>query len=124
MASAPASAAAPATIQLTRFSSASDFDGGMLAGTSLNGEHLVLASGATSGTWTSPRVDARASFTRLVASWNADTPAAGRITVQVQVTTTAGDTSDWYTLGVWAADDTAARRTSVNGQTDVLGRVA
>jgi hypothetical protein len=121
---ASAAALPPPPIQFTRFSSASDFDSGTPVGAVVRAEQLALASGATSGTWTSPRVDARASFTRLVASWNADTPAAGRITVQVQVTTTAGDTSDWYTLGVWTASDAQTRRTSVNGQSDDLARVA
>jgi hypothetical protein len=31
--------------------------------------------------------------------------------------------SDWYTLGIWASDDRIVRRTSVDGQTDALGRV-
>src|SRR5262249_34146081 len=78
---ASASAAGPAAMQFTRFSSASDLDGGSFSSAALDGDRLVLASGATSGTWTSTRVDPRASFTRLVASWNADTPAAGRLTV-------------------------------------------
>ena len=44
--------------------------------------------------------------------------------MQAQLTTSAGETSDWYTLGMWAADDRGARRTSVSGQSDALGRVA
>jgi hypothetical protein len=120
MSTPAAHATTPAAIQYTRATLA----GGSFNGTVLNGDRTALAAGASSGTWTAPSVVARASFTRLVASWNADTPAAGRITVQAQVTTTAGETSDWYTLGVWAADDRAARRASVNGQSDSLGRVA
>jgi hypothetical protein len=119
-----ATAAAPAAIQFSRFSSATDFGGGSFDTTTLDGDHLVLASGATDGTWTSQGVHPLASFTRLVASWNADTPAAGSLTVQVQATTSAGETSDWYTLGIWAAGDTSAQRTSVSGQSDALGRVA
>ncbi len=124
MAPASASAAAPAAIQFTRFSSAADFGGGSFSTAALDGDRVVIKSGATSATWTSPSVQPIASFTRLVASWNADTPAAGRVTVQVRVTTTGGDTSGWYTLGVWAASDTRTRRTSVNGQSDAVGRVA
>jgi hypothetical protein len=105
----PAAAVAPPLIQFTRFPSANGY---------------ALASGELSGMWVSPSVQPDASFTRLVASWNADTPAAGQLTVQAQVTTTAGETSDWYTLGVWAADDTYVHRTSVNGQSDHLGRVS
>src|SRR5579864_2544911 len=113
-----------AAIQLTRFNGASSFAGGIFSGTLANADQVVLAPGALSGTWQSTPVQPQASFTRLVASWNADTPAAGRITVQAQVTTADGETSDWYTLGLWAADDQAVQRTSVNGQSDALGRVA
>jgi hypothetical protein len=119
-----AGAASPALIQLTRFTNATAFGAGTFSGATLDGDRIVLNSGASSGTWTAPSVQPQASFTRLVASWNADTPAAGRITVQVQVTTAAGDASDWYTLGIWATDDRGVRRTSVNGQADALGRVA
>jgi hypothetical protein len=105
---APVSAAAP-FVQYTRFPDASGFS---------------LAPGDLSGTWVSSSVQPGASFARLVASWNADTPAAGQVIVQAQVSTSAGETSDWYTLGIWAADDTSVHRTSVNGQSDHLGRVS
>ncbi|MBV9603182.1 MAG: C39 family peptidase [Chloroflexi bacterium] len=121
---AAADAAAPAAIQFTRFDSATDFGGGAFNSTLPDGDRIVLAPGALSGTWAAPSVQPRSSFSRLVASWNADTPAAGRVTVEAQVTTAAGDTSDWYTLGIWAADDQRAQRTSVPGQADALGRVA
>jgi hypothetical protein len=97
-----------APIQYTRFPSATGF---------------VLAAGELSGTWTSPVVQTDAAFTRLVASWNAETPGASRLRVEAQATTVAGETSDWYTLGIWAADDAAVQRTSVAGQSDNLGRV-
>jgi hypothetical protein len=119
-----ASAAAPAAIQFTRFASATDFSSGTFDGTRSDGDHVVLAPGALSGTWSTPSLVTRSSFSRLVASWNADTPAAGRLTTQSQVTTVSGETSDWYTLGIWAAGDLATRRTSVSGQADGLGRVA
>jgi hypothetical protein len=106
---APVSAAAPPFLQYTRFPETSGF---------------TLAPGDSNATWVSSAVQPGPSFTRLVASWNADTPAAGQVTVQAQVTTTAGETSDWYTLGIWAADDAAVHRTSVNGQSDHLGRVS
>jgi hypothetical protein len=124
-AAAPASASAPpAAIQFNRFASATAFGGGLFNGTTVDGDQLILMPGSLSGTWSAPSVQPQAAFTRLVASWNADTPAAARITVQAQVTATSGDTSDWYTLGIWATDDRAARRTSVNGQADALGRVS
>ncbi|MBV9546249.1 MAG: C39 family peptidase [Chloroflexi bacterium] len=84
---------------------------------------LVLAAGQSSGTWTSDPTQPGFAFDRLVASWNADTPADGSLRIAAQVTTDAGETSDWYTLGVWAGDDHAVQRTSVPGQRDALGRV-
>ena len=117
-------AALTAAIQLTRFTDASAFSSGIFNGATLNADQVVLTAGALSGTWISPPIQPQASFTRLVASWDADTPAAGHITVEAQATTVDGETTDWYTLGTWAADDGAVQRTSVNGQADALGRVA
>ena len=113
----------PAPIQFTRLSSNDAFAAGIAAGTALDGDRLVLAPGQTSGTWTATSVQPGFGFTRLVASWNADTPSDGRLRIEAQVTTAAGEASDWYTLGIWAADDRALQRTSVNGQADALGRV-
>jgi hypothetical protein len=123
----PASAApAPAAaIQFSRLTSATAFKAGAFDATTLEGDQLALAPGALSGTWFAASIQPQASFTRLVASWNAETPGASRITVQARVTTTSGETSTWYTMGIWAADDDrGAQRTSVNGQSDALGRVA
>ena len=106
-------------IQFTRVA----FPVGDFSSTQLEGDRVVLGPGAVSGTWTSAEVQPQATFTRLVASWNADTPANGRLSVEAQATTSAGETTGWYSLGMWAADDHAVQRTSVNGQTDALGRV-
>jgi hypothetical protein len=114
---------APAPIRLTRFAAGTAFAGGTPSGTLLDGERLVLAPGEVSGMWTSPEVQPGFGFTRLVASWNADTPGGSRLRIETQVTTGAGETSDWYALGVWAADDRAVQRTSVVRQADALGRV-
>src|SRR5689334_12077473 len=83
----PASAATPAPIQYIR--------------PSLDTDQLAIPSGALSDTWTSAIQQPDASFTRLVVSWNADTPGSSRVTASAQVTTRAGETSAWYTLGVW-----------------------
>src|SRR5919199_4230 len=114
---------APAPIRFTRFAAATAFAGGTSSGTLVDGERLVLAPGEVSGTWTSPAVQADFGFTRLVASWNADTPGGSRVRIETHVTTGAGETSDWYALGVWAADDRAVQRGSVARQADALGRV-
>jgi Peptidase_C39 like family len=99
------------------------FSNGAVAGAQLNGDRLTLASGETSGSWTSAPIQPGFGFTRLVASWNADTPGDSSIKVEVQAMTDADTVTDWYTLGVWAADDHAMQRTSVRGQADALARV-
>jgi hypothetical protein len=114
------SAASPAFIGFTRVV----FADGTFSATTFDGSAVALAPGALTGTWISQPVLTQASFTRLVASWNAETPSASQIRVEVQATTSDGETSGWYTLGVWAADDQSVQRTSVSGQTDAIGRVA
>jgi hypothetical protein len=116
-------AAAPAPIVFTRFASSDAFGSGAASGLTVERSRLVLAPGEVSGLWVSPPVTPGFGFTRLVASWNADTPGASRVRVEAQATTTAGETSDWYVLGIWAADDSALHRTSINGQSDALGKV-
>ena len=116
-------ASPPPPIQFTRFASASAFSSGVLGDLALDADKLIIAPGAASGTWVSPPIEPGFPFTRLVASWNADTPADGRMRVAAQVTTDPGETSDWYALGSWAADDHAITRTSINGQADALGKV-
>ncbi len=115
-----AAASSPPYVQFMRAAFAS----GSFNAAELDGGSVVLAPGTLSGTWVSSAVQPESTFTRLVASWNADTPAAGQVIVQAQATTSAGELSGWYTLGVWAADDRATERTSVNGQSDALGRVS
>lgn len=115
------SAAAPNAAQIA-FARTS-LSGGASDGTQFAGERIVLAPGQTTGTWTAPTTQPGFAFDRLVASWNADTPGDASLRVQVQATTQDGATTDWYTLGIWAADDHVVRRTSVVGQRDSLGRV-
>lgn len=110
--------AAPSPVFFTRFASATAFKGGVLDGTQIDGETLALAPGATRGTWTSPAVNPAFPFTRLVASWNAHTPAGSWMQVDVQAATDDGRSTPWYVLGIWADDDRAITRTSVSGQAD------
>jgi hypothetical protein len=119
----PAFAAAAAPIHLSRVTGAASFSAGAFNGTILDGDQLSLAPGQVSGTWTSAAISPGSSFSRLVASWNADTPGDSSLRIEVRATTDAGETSDWYTMGVWAADDEAVTRTSVNGQSDAFGKV-
>ena len=119
----PALARAGAPATLTRFASEDAFATGSLEGTTVDDGRLTLAPGQRQGTWTSPSLEPGFTFTRLVASWNADTPGASAIRVEVAATTGDGERTDWYTLGVWTVDNHAITRTSVAGQKDALGRV-
>jgi hypothetical protein len=114
----PLAAAGPAPIAFTR----QQFSTGVLNNSVVDGDRLTLAVGQTSGSWTSTQVDPDFGFTRLVASWNADTPGASQVRIEVQAATQSGQT-DWYTLGVWAASDHAVQRTSVRGQNDTVGQI-
>jgi hypothetical protein len=117
-----ASAVAPAPITFTRFSSTA-FSTGVFDTTRLDQDTIALEPGATRGVWTSPPIAPGFGVTRIVPSWNAETPGASHIRVEVQATTDSGQPTDWYGLGVWAADDHTVQRTSIRGQSDTLGRV-
>ena len=114
---APVSAG-PAPIAFTRLR----LGDGAMASTLVQNDRLTLAEGQRSGTWTSAPISPGFAFTRLVASWNADTPADSNIKIEVQAATEGGPT-DWYTLGVWAASDHAVQRTSFRGQNDTIAQV-
>ena len=109
----------PAPILFTRFALTS----GSTDGTQLDAGRLVLTTDRPAGQWTSMPVEPGFGFTRLVASWAADTPQDSHIRLDVQATTESGATTDWYTLAIWASDDHAVQRTSVRGQADELGRI-
>jgi hypothetical protein len=121
--SGAAEAGAATPIAFARFASASAFNAGTFDGVVLDGDHLILAADQASGMWLSPTTQPGFSFTRLVASWNADTPDSDRVRIDAQATTASGESSGWYVMGVWAADDQAGSRTSIGGQVDALGRV-
>jgi len=94
---------------------------GAVFGTQVEADRLLLSAGETTGQWTSAPVEPGFGFTRLVASWNAETAGDSSLRVEVQATTESGVTTDWYTLAIWAAHDHAVQRTSVRGQTDDVG---
>ncbi|MDG4802139.1 hypothetical protein [Micromonospora sp. WMMD980] len=76
------------------------------------------------GTWTSPVVPVGFTTTELVPSWTADTPPGCWLRVELRGWDGDAATTGWYTLGDWAADDSAVRRSSVPGQSDGRARVA
>ena len=118
------STGAQAPVLFTRFDTSPAFASGAFEGTRLEGDIVSLAPDQTRGTWTSSLVEPGFPFTRLVASWNARTPAGSWLQIEVQATTVTGQITDWYTLGIWAEDDSLVQRTSVNGQHDASASVA
>jgi len=117
-----ASAAGSAPITYTRFSS-TGLSSGAFDATRVEQDTIVLEHGSMRGTWTSPPIATGFGITRIVPSWNAETPGASQIRVELQATTDTAESTDWYGLGIWARDDHAVQRTSIRGQSDALGRV-
>ncbi|MFL6060110.1 MAG: peptidase C39 family protein [Marmoricola sp.] len=76
-------------------------------------------SAGTSG-WITPL----RSFTQLVPSWTATTPAGSWIQVLVQVRDTAGKVSGLEDLGRWSTRDAGFERSSAGSQQDEVARVA
>jgi len=127
-------------ITYRRWTSAADFATGTAAGTSVSGDALVIGAPSgqltytdpfkgTTGTydyavWTSPRVGLSYPATEAVASWNADTPGGTWVQLEMRGVTQLGNTTKWYVLGRWAADDTYLARTSVPSQGDTDGSVS
>jgi hypothetical protein len=79
-------------------------------------------SPAETGLWTSPWVAPGFDLTELVPSWEAGTPGASSIVVEVRGRS-GSRTSSWDTISVWAKGDQDVQRTSGSAQTDDLGRV-
>lgn len=97
---------------------AGDWAGAELKGVKLQGDALALAPGAASGTLTSRALKV-AAFDELVPSWNATTPGAGSVTLEVRAQTAAG-WSRWFSFGTWQS---AEGRASLNGQKDAAGQM-
>jgi hypothetical protein len=78
--------------------------------------------GYESGSWTSDWTPVAFEFDELVASWNADTPAATWIKVEMQARGAARETK-FYTMMTWASGDTDIHRASMSGQRSADGDV-
>ena len=74
------------------------------------------------GVWTSAAVRTPFAFDRLIASWNATTPAGTWIDVQMRASGASRQTK-FYTLAIWSSGDDTVHRTTVRGQSDGDGRV-
>lgn len=112
------SATIGAGIDLRRFAPASGTPADAVVGEA----GLTLGS-AASGMWTSPWREPGFAFTRLVPSWNADTPEGTWITVEARARRASGGETAWYSFGKWASGDGTVRRTTVNGQRDGDARI-
>ena len=71
----------------------------------------------------SPVISAPFIFTEAIASWNASTPAGTWIEAQFRAQY-GTHWSKWYSLGIWASDDSTIQRHSVRLQGDTDGYVA
>lgn len=87
-----------------------DQTAGTHSGTVMSGGKLTLASGSTSGTFTSGVINI-GSFNYMVASWNAQTN-GGKVNVAVQYEVTGGTWSAWFSWGNWSSTR------GVSGSTD------
>jgi hypothetical protein len=130
----------PRHIRFRTWTTTAEFAGGTAQGTAATGDALSIAAPAGqrshtdpfTGTtrvyeyasWTSPQVAPGFSATEIVASWTADTPAGSWVEIELRGVTELGNTTAWYVLGRWAADDVSFTRTTVAGQTDADGRVS
>lgn len=75
-----------------------DFLGGASQGVEYGAEGLDLNSGAYTGTYLSPVIDAPIPFNAVVTQWLAQTPGATNITVQLRTGTNNGWWSEWYQI--------------------------
>ena len=68
--------------------------------------------------WTSPWVSPGISFTQLVPTWDAVTPAGTAVRVVARLRSTTGATSGWKQVADWSTRDAGFRRTSGTTQRD------
>lgn len=82
--------------------------------------HTGTTSAWEYGTWTSPVHRSTVPATEVIASWNAATPAATWIQVELRGQYSDSTETPWYVLGRWTSGDGPddIRRTSVDDQSD------
>lgn len=116
------------------------YSSGTFAGLAVSGSNLAIATpagqttytdphtGTTQtydyGTWTSPSVAPGFPAQEVIASWTAATPGGSWVQIELQGVTALGNTTKWYVLGRWSADDVAFKRTSLSLQGDTDGFVS
>jgi Peptidase_C39 like family len=82
-----------------------------------------LSRGTPEGTFCSPELDLDVAMTDVIVSWTATTPPGTWLQVELRGVTESGETTAWFVMGRWAADDDTIRRTSVPDQADRHGDV-
>ncbi|MEL4505226.1 peptidase C39 family protein [Luteococcus sp. H138] len=137
-----AQAAATRNARITRWSG-SGYKAGTHWGTKVSSKGLYLSSARGSrsyrdphtgrtlsqgvATWTSPVVATQLAAKEIIPSWNASTQEGSAVRIQLRARSSSGRWSGWFTLGLWgsaSASAIAPTRTSVNGQSDSVARVA
>jgi peptidase C39-like protein len=88
-----------------------------------NGRNFYNGGAFIVGEATSPVTAATFAFREAIGSWNAATPAGTWVETLVRARFGARWTK-WYNLGIWAEDDGAVQRHSVNLQGDADGTVS
>ena len=120
---APAQAAVQRHLAHRAWDTDAQLSTGVRSGTVVKDGTVRLAPRTDRGTWTSPWVTPGFALTELIPSWDATTPGASRLTVEVRGRTTSSTTS-WDTVAVWAQGDRYVKRASGTSQTDDGGRMS
>jgi hypothetical protein len=89
-----------------------------------SGTRRVAGSTWQAATWTSGWMTPTHTFTQLVPSWQATTPAGTFVQIGVRARTSTGAVSSFDQIAKWSTRDKVIRRTSLGAQTDDTGRVA
>lgn len=124
----PVFAASTLPISYHQWNSFSGFASGQLTngarlGWSQNHAAITSWNGSTQSTWQSPVFYTPMPVTKIVASWQAETPGASWIETKLSVHVN-GAWSNWYNMGKWALNTDAIDRTSiVPDQEDASGAV-
>ena len=124
----------PARHSLQRVTSDAAFAAGTLQGARVSGGSVSIATPAGTTTyagkrwsyarWTGPWVTTPRSFSQLVPTWDALTPAGTFVQVQVRARSTVGTVSGWKTMASWATRDAGFRRASAGTQRDAVAGVS
>jgi hypothetical protein len=112
--SGKAQAASRSYIAFGNYDTAKELAAGTTAGITIANGEARLARGRTKGTLTS-RVYSSSHKDTFVPSWNARTPSATWLRMEIRVRS-GGNWTRWWDMGVWAKETGTVKRHSVDGQ--------